>query len=145
MIGPQNYLGNLCMLYEKKRKLNMAIHVKIGNWFVSGTQNQSGKKWIEGKLNQTFLNFLPNFCHIWWFFKSFAATFDAIPLWKIIKYGKKIGKRWWKTLFNLHSTYFSSDLWLSIHFLGWFRVSKTPSLSNFHMYTLCNFLFKQNW
>ena len=44
--------------------------------------------------NVGFFHFLPHFCHIWWFFNRNCIFYHFwyYPLWKIIKYGKNLGK-----------------------------------------------------
>ena len=63
---------------------------RVHEIWVLGTWNQP-KKWVEGKSNKAFLHFVPKFCHIWWFFKV-PQHLQRAPLWKIIKYGKKLAK-----------------------------------------------------
>ena len=53
----------------------------------------------EMDLRQVFLHLLPNFCHIWWFFKV-EHTKGAAELWKIHKYSKNLAIKWRKALFN---------------------------------------------
>ena len=72
-----------------------------------GNQNQP-KNGLKASWTRFFFIFLPNFCHIWWFFKV-SQHLRYTPLWKIIKYGKILAKRR-KALFNLPSTHFSTAL-----------------------------------
>ena len=67
----------------------------VAEWFpktrVSGT-HIAMEKWVEGdKLNNAYLHFLPNFCHIWLFYKV-ERTEGTIEFRKIIKNGKKLTK-----------------------------------------------------
>ena len=53
-----------------------------------GFWNCHGEMGLKDKLNKAVLHFLPNSCHIWWFFKVERTEGDAEKLWKIIIHGK---------------------------------------------------------
>ena len=61
----------------------------------SGTRNRifgfpdSAEKWVEVKLNKGFLHFLPNFWHIWWFFKVSLHPFHFEKNAKILSKNKE--------------------------------------------------------
>ena len=54
--------------------------------------------------NVGFFHFLPHFCHIWWFFNRNCIFYHFwyYPLWKIIKYGKNLGRNEKTYVGNLH-------------------------------------------
>ena len=51
---------------QNKKKVLLIAYFSVQNFKVSV---ESVEKWVEGKSNKAFLYFLPNFGHIWWFFK----------------------------------------------------------------------------
>ena len=63
---------------------------------VFATKNQC-EKWVEHKLNKVFLYFLPNFCHLWWFFKVLQHWFGTLHFEKSSKIAiGQLGKKWMK-------------------------------------------------
>ena len=78
-----------CMYWQKMNFRVLRISRKMG---------------LRASCIVTFLHFLPNYWHIWWFFKVEHAE-GARELWKIIKYVKK----WRKSMLNLPSTHFLAD------------------------------------
>ena len=75
-----------------------------------------------------YIHFLPNFCHIWWFFKL-ECTEGAVALWKGIKHGKK----WIKALLTCLPPIFSADSgYVSVSPLFWIACMKICT-KNTHM------------
>ena len=97
--------SSITNVYTSGCKISRKIGLRLVEQF-PGFKNAL-EKWVKGKSNKAFLHFLPNFCHIWWFFKVEHAEVSS-ELCKIIKYGKnKFSKKWRKALFDLPLTHFA--------------------------------------
>ena len=89
-------------------------------------------KWVEGMLK--YLNFFPNFCFIWWFFKVERSKCTAAKLWKIIKYDKNLAKKEEKPKNGLYKS----------PFFGWFRVPDPSLNKHLHYYLVLNVIGSYN-